>query len=117
MYSFPTVTNNEPTFQLKLIGCLLSSARRVRAAEGRHGEEEAECAGRKRLALRNPFLHPLQSGLHASGQSQAGCEALSTAVGDFKAQSVVSWAVIPPCHTGQCRPSVAGRSRRGFGLD
>lgn len=61
-------------FNLNLIGSLGPPARRVRAAEGRHGEEEVERAGRKRLALWNPLLHPLQSGLHASGQSQAGCE-------------------------------------------
>lgn len=72
---------------------LLSSARRVRAAEGRHGEEEAECTGRKRLAVRDPLLHPLQSGLCASGQPQAGCESLSTAVGRFKTKSVLSHVV------------------------
>lgn len=72
---------------------LLPSARRVRAAEGRHGEEEAECTGRKRLAVRDPLLHPLQSGLRASGQPQAGCESLSTAGGRFKTKSALSHVI------------------------
>lgn len=43
--------------------------RRVCASKSCDGEEEADCQGRKRLALWDPLLYSLQSGLRSSGQS------------------------------------------------
>lgn len=52
----------------RFVSCL--SSRWVCPSEDGHGEEEADCQGRQRMALRHPLLYPLQGGVRPPGCSQ-----------------------------------------------